>query len=106
MATVSSDVVAQDTLTGGGIQDEIRNATGTEFHVIRFINITSSTVSIKLWLNGTDDVNLISPPDATFNNSSRKMLVLKVKMGADDILYAEAGDADSIVWTDEMDRLS
>lgn len=103
MALSSSN--ARGTLTGAGTQDTIRTAAGTEFHEVKFINISGGNVTLKVWIGGVADVNLITPKPITMTADKVNMVVVRTKLGNTEVIKAEAGAGASIVWTDSMDLL-
>jgi hypothetical protein len=99
--TISSDIVAQGSLTGGN--DLIHTSSGTEFVQATFVNYAVSSGTLNLWLNGTDEYQRIGPPGMTL--ATHEMAVLKVKLGNADTIYAK-GNEETFGYTLELDSLS
>lgn len=98
---VSSDIVAQGSLTGGN--DLIHTSTGTEFIQATFINYSASSGTLNLWINGTDDYQRITPTGLPL--ATHEFAVLKVKLGNSDTIYAK-GNEETFGYTLELDSLS
>jgi hypothetical protein len=98
---VSSDIVAQGSLTGGN--DLIHTSAGTEFVQATFVNYAASSGTLNLWLNGTADYQRVGPPGMTL--ATHEMAVLKVKLGNTDTIYAK-GNEETFGYTLELDSLT
>lgn len=98
---VSSDIVAQGSLTGGF--DLIHTSAGTEFIQASFVNYAASSGTLNLYINGTGDYQHHIPPGMTL--ATHEMAVLKVKLGNLDTIYAK-GNEETFGYTLELDSLS
>lgn len=97
MTTLVADVT-QGTLTGSGTQDTIGTASSgssQETYSIFFRNYSVSTVTLKVWVNGTGNQNQIVSASLLTLESAKIDIVL----GPSDYVKAEAGASSSIAWT-------
>ena len=101
--TVTSDLIVFGSLTGGGTQDTIHTAVGTEYVTISFYNYSGSTRTLSIWVNTVADANLLLSAASLLTKES---IVLELKLGAGDLVKAEASAGSAINAIVELDSLT